>query len=264
MSVFSNSLWHGVTPPLPRWSWFDKCIPNRAAPFGVTTLGPGGSIIPWAWRSTSEAVQPSPWDNPPDARSGVTAQSCLTPAGFPNHHSNAAVLRLIIHSGTTENLMSSSLSISIHTVMLINAFENIQFSFLRISSLRTAIYPLSLCTNFTFFKYRKLHPYKREECLFSLLPPRIACSQVWWHLDFSVRRMPIYYVFFLTWKNAEIFFCHFFRYEILIMFLWTFAKKKNNILKEGRHFTWNIWTQIAKAWQNYKPSKRTLATLSIN
>jgi len=52
MLVPGNSLWHGAMPPLPRWSWFDKCIPNRAAPFRGTTSGPGDSTVPWALHCT--------------------------------------------------------------------------------------------------------------------------------------------------------------------------------------------------------------------
>lgn len=204
MSVFSNSLWHGDTPPLPRWSWFDKCIPNRAAPFRVTAPGPGDSIIPWAWHCTSEAVQLLPetthlmltqeWlpraASHPSFKSSFKCSSAQ--AYYSLRHYRESNVLVIVHQYSQCDARTCLWK---HSVLFSSYFM----------SLRTAVYPLSLYTNFASFKYRKLHQYKRKECLFFLLPPRTACWQVWKHLDFSVRRMSIYYVFFLMWKNTEIF-----------------------------------------------------------
>lgn len=66
---------------------------------------------------------------------------------------------------------------------------------LYLMSLRTAICPLTLGTNFTSFKHRKLHQYKKRGVFLLLTPlaPRSACSQAWKHLNFSVKWMPIFF-----------------------------------------------------------------------
>lgn len=149
MSVLSNSLWYVVmTPHMMQ-------LHGEEEPQALGTVSsPEHGTAP----RLGAAMQAPAQDTLLGACLGVTAQHCLMPwAGFPNHHSNAVVPRLIIHTDTSENLMSLFLPINIHSAMLGNAFETFSSLFLVFDVFKGSNLSTNLSTNFTSFKYRKLH-----------------------------------------------------------------------------------------------------------
>ena len=123
------------------------------------------------------AVRPPARDTLPEARSVVTVHCHVTLGRLPKSSfkcSGAQPYSWLRH------FRKPNVLIFVHQYSCCDACKclwkhSVLFSSY-LMSLRTAICPLTLSTNFTSFKQRKLHRYKKEEFLFSPLPLGITCS----------------------------------------------------------------------------------------